>query len=86
MKMEDFFGKDNKILCSLEAEEGAKRLMENIKSRALAMDILPNKYERFTGKLEEEDYITYCRFLESSNGRKVLSMLEEEDAGNFVEL
>lgn len=83
--MKNFF-EDRQILCSVEAEKGAKRLIEKIENAALQMDILPNKYERFSGELEEKDYISYCRFLESSNGKKVLDMLEVEDAADFVEL
>lgn len=79
MKMESFFG-NTKLLCSGEAENGAKRLVENLENGTLQMDILPNRYERFPGKLEEEDYVSYCRFLKSSNGKKILNMLEVEDA------
>lgn len=85
MKMESFFG-DTKLLCSVEAEEGARRLINNLENNIIQMDILPNKYESFSGELEEKDYVSYCRFLKSSNGRKVLDMLEEEDAGELVEL
>ncbi len=85
MNMSSFFG-NTKILGSVEAESGAKRLIEKIENRDLAMDVLPNRYARFSGKLEEQDYVSYCRFLESSNGKKVMKMLEEEDARDFVEL
>ena len=85
MKMDSYWG-NVKILCSVQAEEGAARLIENIRNGDLPMDILPNRYDRFSGKLEEEDYVSYCRFLESSNGKKVLNMLEEEDAAKYVEL
>lgn len=85
MNMNSFFG-DVKILCSIEAEAGAKRLLKKIKNGDLGMDILLNRYPRFSGELEEKDYVSYRRFLESSNGKKVLRILEEEDAGNYVEL
>lgn len=85
MKMETFWG-NSKIMCSAKAEEGAVRLIEHVQDRTLPMDILPNRYDKFSGKLEQEDYVSYCRFLESMNGRKILDMLEEEDAGEFVEL
>lgn len=75
-----------KILCSVEAEIGAKRLLKKIKNGDLGMDILPNRYPRFSGELEEKDYVSYCHFLESSNGKKVLKLLEEEDARNYVKL
>lgn len=85
MKMNTFFG-NTKILSSVEAEAGAKDLMDKIRDKDLTMDILPNQYARFSGELEEQDYISYCHFLESSNGKKVLQMLEEEDARNAIEL
>lgn len=85
MKMGSFFG-NRKLLCSVEAEEGANSLINNLENNTLQMDILPNRYERFSGELEEKDYVSYCRFLKSSNGTKVLDMLEEEDARNLVEL
>ncbi len=85
MKMENFFG-NTKLLCSDKAESGAKRLIENLENDTLRMDILPNRYERFSGQLEEADYVSYCRFLKSSNGKKILNMLEVEDAGDFVKL
>lgn len=83
--MRNFYGKAG-ILHSSEAEVGAKQLLEKIENNTMRMDILPNQYEQFTGELEEEDYITYSRFLQSVNGQKVLKMLEEENAGYFVEL
>ena len=77
---------ENKILNSHEAEEGAKHLFDKIERGILTMDILPNNYEKFSGRLEEEDYISYCRFIKSANGKKVLSMLEEQDARDLVKL
>lgn len=85
MKMDSFW-ENKRIMCSVQAEEGAMRLIENVRNRTLPMDILPNRYDKFSGELEQEDYISYCRFLESLNGQKVLDMLEEEDAGEYVEL
>lgn len=85
MNMMSYYGKAG-ILHSLKAEEGARQLFEKIENAALRMDILPNQYDRFTGELEEADYITYGKFLQSVNGQIVLKMLEEENAGNFVEL
>lgn len=85
MNMNSFFG-NTKILNSAEAEAGAKRLIRKIENEELKMDILPNRYVRFSGELEEKDYISYCNFLKSDNGRKILRMLEENDARNYVEL
>lgn len=85
MRMDSFFG-SNRMLCSTDAEDGAKRLIEKIEDGALQMDVLPNRYDKFSGELEERDYVSFCRFLESSNGEKVLNMLEVDDAGSFIEL
>ncbi|MDO4328523.1 MAG: hypothetical protein Q4C66_04205 [Lachnospiraceae bacterium] len=85
MNMNSFWGK-SRILNSIKAEKGAERLMEKISNGSLAMDVLPNSYAKFSGELEEKDYISYCDFLKSANGKKVIHMLEEEDAGKCVEL
>ncbi len=79
------FGK-TRLLCSQKAEEGAERLIDRIERGQLLMDIMPNQYARFSGELEEQNYVSYCRFLHSFNGKKILSMLEEEDARNSIEL
>ena len=47
---------------------------------------LPNSYRRFTGQLEEEDYIAYCRYVESLNGQKLFDRLEKADGKDYVEL
>lgn len=75
-----------KILHSVKAEQGAERLLEKIESEEMAMEVLANASEQFSGEREEKDYISYCQFLESVNGKKVLQMLEEEDARECVEL
>ncbi len=85
MNMDPFFG-HKKIMCSAEAEEGAKNLIERLESGSLLMDVLPNRYARFSGELEEKDYVSYCRFLGSANGKKVLGILEEEDATEFFDV
>lgn len=85
MNMKSYYGNTG-ILHSQKAEEGARQMFEKIENGTLKMDILPNQYARFTGELEEADYITYNKFLKSVNGQMVLKMLEEENAGNFIEL
>lgn len=85
MIMNNFPAK-NKVLNSVKAEEGAFRLLEKIDSGELSMDLLPNKFSRFTGTLEENDYISYFFFLKSSNGKKILNMLEEEDGKDNIQL
>lgn len=75
-----------KLLNSVEAEQGAARLLERVNNHEMMMEILPNTCEQFTGEQEERDYISYCRFLESANGKKIIQMLEEMDEREFVEL
>ena len=82
--MQSFF-EVNKVLNSIAATEGAERLKQKIDSGELVMDILPNSYEQFSGQLESNDYVEYCKFLKSHNGRIVLDMLEENDDRTYVE-
>ena len=84
MNMTSFW--NNRFLNSKEAELGAERMIQRMRNKKLVMDILPNSYEQYNGQLEEKDYIAYCRFLQSSNGRNLLNNLEEENARNGVAL
>lgn len=68
------------ILSSAEGEAGADRLLVRIKNNDLGVDILPNTYPKYTGQLEEEDYLSYCRFLGCVNGKKLRRVLEVQDA------
>lgn len=80
------FYKLAKLTCSVQSEQGADRLLERLRSGQLRMDVLPNSYPRFSGQLEEEDFIAYCRFLESLNGQKLLDRLEKADGRDYAEL
>lgn len=84
--MMNVFYKVTKLLSSAEGERGADSLIERLKNQTLCMDILPNTYPRYTGKLEEDDYVSYCRFLGSSNGKKLLHRLEVQDAREHIKL
>ncbi len=68
------------------AERGAEQLVKRIESGDMGMEVMPNSFAQFTGELEEKDYISYCKFLNSENGQKVLRMLEESDEGELLEL
>lgn len=80
------FYKVPKLLSSVAAEAGADRLLLRLQTGSLKLDVLPNSYPRYTGQLEEEDYVSYCRFLTSSNGKKLLKVLEVQDARKCIEL
>ena len=67
------------ILHSLNAREGAERLGNKLINHELMMDILPNSYEQYNGELEQRNFVSYCNFLKSRNGRIVLDMLDKED-------
>lgn len=80
------FYKFVKFPSSVQGECGADRLLERLSCGQLCMDVLPNSYRRFTGQLEEEDYIAYCRYVESLNGQKLFDRLEKADGKDYVEL
>lgn len=75
-----------RLLCSAEGEAGANRLLERLKTGELKKEVRPNDYPRYTGELEEEDYLSYCRFLGSVNGKRVLGRLEDQDGRDCIEL
>lgn len=85
MKSMPFYN-TKRLLSSAEGEAGARRLLENLKKGELRKEVRPNYYPRYTGKLEEEDYLSYCKFLGSVNGKRVLGRLEDQDGRDFVEL
>lgn len=75
-----------RLLTSPRGESGADHLLARLSSGALQMDILPNSYPRYTGQLEEEDYLSYSRFLRAANGQRLLAKLEENDGNKYGEL
>lgn len=73
-----------KLLCSAEGEAGATHLLEKLRNGQLEKEMRPNMYPRYTGDLEERDYISYCKFLSSINGKTVLNRLEEQDGRDDI--
>ena len=73
-----FFGTP-KLLSSAEAEAGADRLLQKIRAGSMVSDVLPGSCPGYTGQPEEKDYVSYCRFLSSPNGRKLIRTLEAQD-------
>lgn len=84
--MTNSYFEKRKILNSEKAEAGAINLIQKISENKLVMDCLPNTYPKFKGELEEQDFLSYCAFIKSWNGNMILNMLEEEDAGQYIEL
>jgi hypothetical protein len=78
--------KPMRAIHSQEAERGAEHLVERIENCEIGLEVMPNNYAQFTGELEENDYLSYCRFLESAKGCKLIQMLEEEDERKLFEL
>lgn len=78
MLMDSFFGSSS-LLKSEAATSGAESFIEDIRSDKLRMDILPNSYEQYNGQLEEENYISFCNFIKSRNGKMIIAMLDAED-------
>ena len=72
------------MIHSEEASAGADRFVEDMRSGKLRMELLPNTYGRFSGELEESDYVSFCEFLKSRNGVNVLEMLDAEDSKAYV--
>lgn len=66
---------NTRFLNSEDAEFGANRMIKQIRNKKIVIDISPSSYERYNGELEEKDYISYCNFLQSSNGRNLLKNL-----------
>lgn len=75
-----------KLVLSVEAEAGASHLLERIENEDMGMEVLPNKYVQFSGEVEEKDYVSYCGFLNSASGKKVVQILEEDDERELFEL
>ena len=85
MRKQNYY-KIPKLLSSVSGEAGADRFIVRLRSGDLGMDVLPNSYPKYTGQLEEEDFVSYFRFLTSSNGKKIINLLEVQDAGKYVKL
>lgn len=65
------------LLVSEEAERSADELVEKIHMGDIRMEILPNTYQVYSGELEEENYLSFCRFLKSHNGQAVIQRIEQ---------
>lgn len=66
-----------KVNITSNVQNDAEQLVSKMKNNILKMDTLPNSYEDFTGRLELDDYLSFCQFLESRKGKIILEALED---------
>ncbi len=60
-----------------EAVAGSRRLLEDVRNGLIPMDNLPNTAEDFTGKEENDYFISFLNFMDSYNAKFVQTVLEE---------
>ena len=77
MDMNSYF--NSNVAVSEEAKIAAEKLIKSLQDGEIKIEILPNSYVPFSGAMEEQDYLSYCKFLKTKTGQKVLSLLEQED-------
>ena len=63
---------------SNKVQEAAENLVDKMKNNDVKMDVLPNSYDNFTGRMELDDYLSFCEFLESRRGKVILELVEEQ--------
>ncbi len=66
------------ILHSKNAEEGAVQLIRNIKDGIMKREIPSCSYSNYNEELEYNDFASYCKFLQSINGKTLFKQLEED--------
>lgn len=67
----------NRVCISEEAKKGGRELVFKMKNNLDVLDTLPNSYENYTGKLEVENYLSFCDFLNSRRGKKIMQLLKD---------
>ena len=63
------------MILSKNAQDGAERLIAKLENQELKMDSIPNSMERYD---EQKDYVSFCRFLKSRNGRIVSDSIDKK--------
>lgn len=62
---------------SYAVQQDAEQFVYKMKNNYITMDTLPNSYENFTGRLELDDFLSFCNFLESRQGKTILEMVDD---------
>lgn len=62
---------------SSSVQKDSEQLVDIMKNNYIAMDTLPNSYENFTGRLELDNFLSFCQFLESRQGKIILEMVDD---------
>ena len=75
MNLKHYYNRNVNI--SYEVQKDAEQLVDRMKNNYVIMDTLPNSYENYTGRLELEDFLSFCQFLESRQGKKVLELVDD---------
>lgn len=75
---------EKRLVLSEGAVKGGENLLVRIQSEDLRMEILPNNYSQFTGELEERNFLSFTRFVNSVYGKRLIKHLEEQDEGELA--
>ena len=75
MNLKSYYNRN--VIISCVAQKDAERLIDKMRNNYITMDILPNSYENFTGRLELDDFLSFCQFLETRQGRIILEFMED---------
>lgn len=75
MNLKQYYTRNVNI--SHAVQRDAEQLIDKMKNNYIEMETLPNSYENFTGRLELEDFLSFCQFLESRQGKTILELVED---------
>lgn len=75
MNLKPYYNRNVNI--SYEVQKAAEQLVDKMKNNDIKMDKLPNSYQDFTGRLELDDFLSFCQFLESRQGKTILEMVDD---------
>lgn len=78
--------KTPKLLTSVEAGEGANRLIFSLRTGQSLDQAVSSVDPSIIGKMEEDSYTAYCRFIVSTNGKKLVKKMEVQDGRNICKL
>lgn len=75
MNLKRYYNRNVNI--SYAVQKDAEQLIDKMKNNYITMDTLPNSYENFTGPLELDDFLSFCQFLESRQGKIILELVDD---------